>query len=413
MEITKIKCSKLVMNEGQIDGLPINPRQWKKDDIERLARSLQETPELFEMRPCIVYPLGAKYIVLGGNMRLTAARSLKLTEVPCVIVPEGTPTDKLKEIVIKDNGSFGEWDYDELANAWDDLPLTDWGVPAWDVKSPEEMKLTTEGRKGAEGYDEFVDKFNEELPLTTDDCYTPPEVYEAVKKFVSENVTPLEGRKIVRPFFPGGNYEDLKQYPKGCIVLDNPPFSIFTQIVRFYLANNIDFWLFGPQLTLTTPRADCCYCPFLVPVVYENGAKVSTGFVTNLRPGVRIWVDNRLREEVIKIQKQEPSVPIYSYPDVAMSAAVVGKIANGGSLEIMSDECVFINNLDGMKEIGKGIFGGGFLMSQAAAKRAKTAIEKARVAADKARAIEDEARAIKIKLSPREQEIVNKLSAEK
>ena len=100
MEITKIKCNKLVMNEGQIDGLPINPRQWKKDDIERLARSLQETPELFEMRPCIVYPLGAKYIVLGGNMRLTAARSLKLTEVPCVIVPEGTPSEKLKEIVI-------------------------------------------------------------------------------------------------------------------------------------------------------------------------------------------------------------------------------------------------------------------------------------------------------------------------
>ena len=131
MEITKIKCSKLVMNEGQIDGLPINPRRWTKNDIKRLARSLQETPELFEMRPCIVYPLGAKYIVLGGNMRLTAARSLKLTEVPCVIVPEKTPTDKLKEIVIKDNGSFGEWDYDELANAWGDLPLEDWNVPAW------------------------------------------------------------------------------------------------------------------------------------------------------------------------------------------------------------------------------------------------------------------------------------------
>lgn len=144
MEITKIKCSKLVMNEGQIDGLPINPRQWKKDDIERLARSLQETPELFEMRPCIVYPLGAKYIVLGGNMRLTAARSLKLTEVPCVIVPEGTATDKLKEIVIKDNGSFGEWDYDELANAWSDLPLEDWGVPAWDSQPTPEVKEAEE-----------------------------------------------------------------------------------------------------------------------------------------------------------------------------------------------------------------------------------------------------------------------------
>lgn len=141
------------MNEGQIDGLPINPRQWKKDDIERLARSLQETPELFEMRPCLVYPLGAKYIVLGGNMRLTAARSLKLTEVPCVIVPEGTPTDKLKEIVIKDNGSFGEWDYDELANAWSDLPLEDWGVPAWDSQPAPETKEVEDDNFDEDGED--------------------------------------------------------------------------------------------------------------------------------------------------------------------------------------------------------------------------------------------------------------------
>ena len=157
MDITKIKCSKLVMNEGQIDGLPVNPRQWQKDDIERLARSLQETPELFEMRPCIVYPHGDKYIVLGGNMRLTAARSLKLTEVPCVIVPEGTPTDKLKEIVIKDNGSFGEWDYDALANEWDDLPLTDWGVPAWDTEHLE-AKPTTEAKE--DDFDEDEDEIH-------------------------------------------------------------------------------------------------------------------------------------------------------------------------------------------------------------------------------------------------------------
>ena len=417
-----VPLSIIDLNEGQLQWLPKNPRQWTKEDVTKTANSIKRDPDFLEDRPLLLTPNGDRFIVFGGNLRSCGCKEARRKEAPAYIYTPETDKDRetIKRRAMLDNGSFGSWDWDELANAWDDLPLTDWGVPAWDVKSPEEMKLTTEGRKGAEGYDEFVDKFNEELPLTTDDCYTPPEVYEAVKKFVSENVTPLEGRKIVRPFFPGGNYEDLKQYPKGCIVLDNPPFSIFTQIVRFYLANNIDFWLFGPQLTLTTPRADCCYCPFLVPVVYENGAKVSTGFVTNLRPGVRIWVDNRLREEVMKIQKQEPSVPIYSYPDVAMSAAVVGKIANGGSLEIMSDECVFINNLDGMKEIGKGIFGGGFLMSQAAAKRAKTAIEKARVAAEKARAIEDEARAIedearaiKIKLSPREQEIVNKLSAEK
>lgn len=65
-------------------------------------------------------------------MRLSALKSLKAEDAPCVIFPEDTPIDKLKEVVIKDNGSFGEWDYDLLANEWDSLPLADWGVPNWE-----------------------------------------------------------------------------------------------------------------------------------------------------------------------------------------------------------------------------------------------------------------------------------------
>lgn len=131
MEIRKIKIQDIVPNEGQIPGLPSNPRQWTKDEMENLKKSLQETPELFEARGVIVYPHDGKFIVLGGNMRLSASKALKFKEVPCIVVPEETPVQKLKEIVIKDNGSFGEWDFDLLANEWDDLALTDWGVPAW------------------------------------------------------------------------------------------------------------------------------------------------------------------------------------------------------------------------------------------------------------------------------------------
>ena len=132
MEIVKLKLSALEPNTGQIPGLPINPRQWTRSDIDQLAKSLTETPELFEARPIIAVPHEGKYIILGGNLRYEASKANKASEVPAIILPADTPVDKMKEIVIKDNGSFGAWDYDTLANEWGDLPLTDWGVPAWE-----------------------------------------------------------------------------------------------------------------------------------------------------------------------------------------------------------------------------------------------------------------------------------------
>lgn len=128
MEIRTIKVKDLEMNTGQIGGLPSNPRQWTKDEMNSLKKSISETPELLEARGAIVYPYDGKYIVLGGNMRLSAVKSLGWKEMPCVVLPDDMSVEKLKEIVVKDNGSFGEWDMDALANEWDDLPLSDWGV---------------------------------------------------------------------------------------------------------------------------------------------------------------------------------------------------------------------------------------------------------------------------------------------
>lgn len=131
MEFKKIAVSKLTMNTGQIEGVPANPRQWTQADLDRLAASIEETPELLDARGAIVVPHKGKFVVLGGNMRLTAAKKLGLAEMPCAVLPADTPAEKMKEIVVKDNGAFGAWDFDALANEWDDLPLTDWGVPAW------------------------------------------------------------------------------------------------------------------------------------------------------------------------------------------------------------------------------------------------------------------------------------------
>jgi hypothetical protein len=141
MEVKRINIGQLTGNTGQIEGLPANPRTWTQTEIDRLAKSLKETPELFEMRPLLVYQQGEEYVILGGNLRYEGAKKNKMQDCPAIVIPADTPVEKLKEIVIKDNGSFGEWDVDALANEWDDLPLDDWGVNmSWD--KPKESKAS-------------------------------------------------------------------------------------------------------------------------------------------------------------------------------------------------------------------------------------------------------------------------------
>ena len=128
MEIKHIDIALLEGNSGQVDGLPANPRKWTHREVERIAASLQETPELLEARPLVVVPNGNKYVVLGGNLRLAGIKHNQGTTAPCAVLPEDTSAAKLKEIAIKDNSSFGEWDFDLLSVEWDDMPLDDWGV---------------------------------------------------------------------------------------------------------------------------------------------------------------------------------------------------------------------------------------------------------------------------------------------
>ena len=147
-----LKVSTLVQNNGQLGWLPKNPRQWTQTDIDRTAASIREDEDFLEDRPLLVVPKDAKtWVVFAGNLRLTAAKKIGLKEVPCIAYARETDEDEMtiKRRAMKDNGSFGAWDYDALANEWDDLPLADFGVPVWDASS--DMKLTTEGREGGEG----------------------------------------------------------------------------------------------------------------------------------------------------------------------------------------------------------------------------------------------------------------------
>lgn len=157
IEKVTLSLKDIDINEGQIEGLPANPRNWTKEELKSLAHSLVETPELFEMRCPIVVPHNGRYVVLGGNFRIAAARENKETAVDCFIF-HSTSIEKMKQIVIKDNGSWGKWDFDALANEWSDLPLSDWGIPVWE-ESPQETAAAAGEEKQAteDDFDENKD----------------------------------------------------------------------------------------------------------------------------------------------------------------------------------------------------------------------------------------------------------------
>jgi hypothetical protein len=116
-----------------------------------------------------------------------------------------------------------------------------------DLFGNEEVMMITKSKKKPNlfsDYDAFLDKFEDKK--TTDDCYTPTDVMDVVISYVNENY-PLTKKKIVRPFFPGGDFESI-DYTEDMVVIDNPPFSIISKICRYYLSNGIKFFFILPTL---------------------------------------------------------------------------------------------------------------------------------------------------------------------
>ena len=146
-------------------------------------------------------------------------------------------------------------------------------------------------------YEGFIEKFK--AKKTTDDCYTPENVYQAVLNWLNQQIN-ISDRPIVRPFFPGFDYRK-HYYPDNCIVVDNPPFSIYAQIVRFYLSKGIDFFLFAPALTQFIRTTEpVTYISVMSDIVYHNGAVVKTSFTTNLFPDIKLWAASSLYESIKK-----------------------------------------------------------------------------------------------------------------
>jgi hypothetical protein len=141
----------------------------------------------------------------------------------------------------------------------------------------ESKTIVRKRRNLFQDYDAFVDKFKRKN--TTDECYTPIDVYECVLDYVRDNCD-IGGLEIVRPFFPNMDYRD-RDYYEHQVVIDNPPFSIISKIVRFYIQHGVKFFLFAPHLTLfSTIRIDCTRIVCGADVEYANGGVVKTSFMS-------------------------------------------------------------------------------------------------------------------------------------
>ena len=240
-----------------------------------------------------------------------------------------------------------------------------------------------QGQVGKDDYGEFTEKFKPKL--TTDDCYTPVEVYEAVLGWLREKVD-LSGANIVRPFWPGGDYEAY-DYKEDDVVVDNPPFSILAGILRFYQGSGIRFFLFGPQLTLfsSSSSSSLTYIPCACAVEYANGAKVSTGFISNLFGDVFAMSAPDLRKRIKEAQEKAKgydsvSLPRYEYPPEVLTSSMLGYLSTHGvEFKVMRDEVspVPLSALASQKAVGKAIFGKGWLISEKKAAEKKAAERKA------------------------------------
>ena len=253
-------------------------------------------------------------------------------------------------------------------------------------------------------YEGFVEKFKPKL--TTDDCYTPPVVYEAIKQWALKHCNVPEGARIVRPFYPGGDFENYDYHP-GDVVIDNPPFSQSAKIRRFYESRGIPYFIFAPHLTLISGHKEEDQTTFIIadaPIIYENGADVSTDFATNMWPDDDLLVvRGDLTKIITDVQRElralnpKANLPKYVYPPQVVHPAALGKLAKRGlQLRFPRKECKQVSTLDSQRAKKKSIFGKGLFVSE-------------RLAAE--RLAEPEVTVWE--LSEREKEIVRRLSEKK
>lgn len=146
---------------------PNNPRVIKNDRFRKLVKSIREFPTMLMLRPLIV---NNDMVLLGGNQRLKACKEIGLKEVP-IIRASSLTIEQQTEFIIKDNVSFGSWNYDDLANEWNDFDLINWGVevPMFESATVEEVQEDNFVKVSIEANNNTFLEMNEKLQNLCDE----------------------------------------------------------------------------------------------------------------------------------------------------------------------------------------------------------------------------------------------------
>ena len=396
MEITRVPIEDLTPD-------PSNAKDHPDWQIEQIVSSIEQFGNL---DPIGVW--GEDNLIVEGHGRYEALKRLGYHEAECIRLDWLTEEERrayaLTHNKLTMNSGFIPDALDLNLDAIGEIDMSLFGFTAGNWFENRERDDDSE-QEGNDEYNDFLNKF--EQPKTTDDCYTPDIVYDAVADWVSAEYG-YKREEMVRPFYPGGDYQNEK-YADGCVVVDNPPFSILSEIRNWYQERGIKYFLFAPALScIGGNSAKDCAIATQNQITYENKACVPTAFVTNLdtehvlitAPDLRKAVQDAADEYAKKFANPMPK---YSYPSYVITAAQGGYLSKyGQDLKINRKDAEMIRALDMQKEQDKAIYGGGYLLSE------KAAAEKA--AAEKAAA--EKAAATVWLLSDREKEIVKSLGGE-
>lgn len=337
MKIEKININKII---PYANNAKLHP-DWQ-------VKQIKESIEQFGNNDPIA--IDENNVVIEGHGRLLALKELGYHEAEIIRLTHLSDEEKRAYILAHNKLTM---------NTNFDIELLE-----QELFSIEDIDMEEFGFDLSDEYDNFIEKF--EPKRTTDDCYTPQNIYDAIKDYVIEKYN-LTGRKVIRPFYPGGDYQNFT-YPEDCIVIDNPPFSILAEIVKWYNENKIDYFLFSPYLVnLNTQETN--HVVAKGSITYENGADVATAFLTNLGewfiesdPKLQKIIDE---ENQKNLKKDKIKIPNYEYPDEVITSAIIGQLSQYGiEFKLKKEDCYFIRELEHQKEHSKTVFGGGYLISK-------------------------------------------------
>lgn len=405
MEIIKLRLDELTPD-------PENAKAHPENQIEQIKKSIAQ---FGNNDPIAVW--GDNNLIVEGHGRYEALKQLGYEEAEVIRLDRLTDEERrayaLAHNQLTMNTGFIpellESDLEQICG----IDMSDFGFDSGGDNEWFGSGDIGEAREGEDEYQDFLEKFEEKH--TTDDCYTPEKVYDAVKDWVVENYN-LDPTDFVRPFYPGGDYQKEK-YKSRSVVVDNPPFSILAQIIRWYTERSIKFFLFAPALTVfSSAAASASVICAGVPIIYANGANVLTSFVTNLEPdNLRARTAPVLYERVSQAvdetqAEKRKELPVYSYPHHVATAAMLNRYSKFGvDYEITKDQSIPIEALDSQKEAGKAIFGKGLLLSDGAAAE-RAAAERAAERAAAGQLMGTRESPIYWELSLRERELIKNLA---